>query len=279
MSWIIVVILAYLVLSLVATHFVHELPRRPVSESPDWGTIEDASIPASDGGFLEVWRVTPEIPSRGVVVLAHGWSRNRDRMSSRARIFGKMGFTTVMHSARDHGQSSKKHWMHAEHFGRDVISVLDWVGEPVILHGHSAGAAGAIIAASRAPDKIKLLVLEGCFNNTPKALFNLYKDFNLGFGLVFGPMIVLWMYIFHGKKLTRLSPGILAKNLTMSVLLMHGEHDEKFPVEEVWELQNNFAKGQARVYIAKGAGHSDSPSTSGYEDAIVSFINDNADLL
>lgn len=279
MSWIAGLILFYVFLSLVATHFVHEMPRRPVSEKPDWGNVEDVSIPASDGGFLEVWRVTPDGPSRGTVLLAHGWSRNRDRMVPRARVFAKMGFTTVMHSARDHGSSSKKRWMHAEHFARDIQSVLKWLGEPVILYGHSAGAGGAIIAATREQEKIRLLILEGCYNHTPKALLNLYRDFNPVFGNVLGPMIVLWMFFFHGRSLSRLSPAVLARELKMPVLLIHGDHDEKFPVEEVPELQNSFAPGQARVYIAKDSGHSDSPSAPGYEEAVVSFVEENVNLL
>ena len=95
---------------------------------------------------LDVWRIEPEGESRGIVVLAHGWSRNRDRMVPRARMFARMGFTTVIHSARDHGNSSRKRSMNAVKFAEDIEAVLQWVGEPVILYCHSAGSAGAIIA-------------------------------------------------------------------------------------------------------------------------------------
>ncbi|MBK5102236.1 MAG: alpha/beta hydrolase, partial [Desulfobacteraceae bacterium] len=97
----------YLLLSLYFTYLVHEIPRRPVEEAPDWGSVIDTRIPTADGGTIEVWRVEPEGLSRGIVVFVHGWSRNRDRMVPRARLFGKMGFTTVMHSARDHGGSTR----------------------------------------------------------------------------------------------------------------------------------------------------------------------------
>ncbi|MEZ4525034.1 MAG: hypothetical protein R2941_03830 [Desulfobacterales bacterium] len=33
--------------------------------------------------------------------------QNRDRMINRARLFGQWGYTTVIHSARDHGNSSR----------------------------------------------------------------------------------------------------------------------------------------------------------------------------
>ena len=84
-------LVAYLLLTLIFTYLVHQYPRNPVTDIPDWGRVIDACIPTVDGGSLEVWQVEPKGPSRGVVLLAHGWSRNRARMVSRARIFGDMG--------------------------------------------------------------------------------------------------------------------------------------------------------------------------------------------
>lgn len=278
MTWIFAIAI-YLILSLIATHLVHEFPRRPVKETPDWGKVEDTTILTKDNGFLELWRVEPDFPGKGAVVLAHGWSRNRDRMTPRARVFGKMGFTTIMHSARDHGNSSPKRWMHAEHFASDIETVLEWVGKPVILYGHSAGAGGAIIAASRCPNMVRLLILEGCYTYTNSALLRLYLEFNLIFGILFGPMIILWMNVFYRKNMRSLSPACLAKKLHMPVLLIHGENDKKFPPKMAQQLQNSFTPGQASVYIAKGAGHSDSPTAPGYEKAIAMFIKNHENQL
>ena len=142
---------AYILLSLILTYLVQEYPRKPVTDQPDWGKVFDTRIPAIDGGSLELWRIEPHGPSRGTVVLAHGWSRNRSRMVGRARMFGAMGFTTILHSARDHGNSSPRRFMNAMKFSEDIEAVLDWVGSPVILYGHSAGAAGSILAAAEIP--------------------------------------------------------------------------------------------------------------------------------
>ena len=140
-------VLFYLLLTLFLTYLVQQIPRNPVEDPPDWGTILDTTIPALDGRSLEVWRIEPNVESRGIVVFAHGWGRNRDRMVGRARMFAQWGFTTVIHSARDHGNSSPKRFMNAARFAEDIEAVLEWVSEPVILYGHSAGSAGAIAAA------------------------------------------------------------------------------------------------------------------------------------
>ena len=268
------ILLLYLIFSLFLTYLVQQIPRHSVHDPPDWGNILDSKIPAVDGGTLEVWRIKPERPSRGTVVFAHGWSRNRDRMVARARYFGCWGFTTVIHSARDHGQSSPCRFMNAMRFCEDIEAVLTWVDVPVILYGHSAGAAGAIIAAERNPDKIKLLFLEACYADTKEALLSLYRWINPFFGMIFGPMILFWMNLFYRNKLDVVSPARLAPLLKMPVMMIHGEKDRRFPLQFAQKLKNSFTSNhRVELYIAPGAGHSDSSKTPGYQPAVRSFLD------
>lgn len=266
----------YFVLTLCFTYLVHQLPRKPVDDMPGWGKVSDSRIPTTDGGSLEVWRVEPESPSRGVIVLAHGWSRNRGRMVDRARFFGKMGFTTVMHSARDHGGSSPHRFMNALRFAEDIEAVLNWVNEPIFLYGHSAGAAAAVIATSRNSGRIKLLFLEGCYAKTKEGLLSLYREYNLFFGIFFAPMVVVWMEIFYGKGLDAISPVNLAPGIDLPVLIIHGEKDRKFPLHHAWRLKDSFPAGRAELFVAKGSDHSSSSLTSEYPGVIQEFVDRHA---
>ncbi len=273
MNIILYAVLVYVVLSILFTYLVHAKPRRPVSERPDWGIVTDITIPAVDGGFLEVWRIEPEGPSKGIVVLAHGWSRNRDRMVNRARMFGAWGYTTVIHSARDHGGSSRCRMMNAVRFGEDIEAVIRWVDEPVLLYGHSAGSAGAVVAAARLPHRIRLLFLEGSYAETKPALLSLYCSFNRLFGKLFGPAIVFWMEkVLYGKELEATSPVALARKLDVPVLLIHGELDPTFPVSYAETLARSFPQGRAQLWVAHGAGHSDASSRPGYQETIKGFL-------
>ena len=265
----------FILLSLFLTYLVQQIPRHPVKDIPDWGQVTDSRIPSSDGGILEVWRIEPDMPSRGEIVFAHGWGRNRDRMVSRARIFSQWGFVAVIHSARDHGHSSPRRFMNAARFAEDIETVLDWVDEPVALYGHSAGAGGAIIAAFRNPDKIKILFLEACYARTEEALLSLYRWFNPIFGRVFGPMIIFWMNLFYRNQLDAYSPACLAPAVKMPVLLIHGENDRRFPLSFARALRDSFAPGQADLYVAEGVGHSDSSKTTAYRDAVRMFLERN----
>jgi pimeloyl-ACP methyl ester carboxylesterase len=263
----------YLLFTLFCTYVVQQLPRKPVTDPPDWGRVIDTKIPAIDGGSLEVWRIEAAGPSRGLVVLAHGWGRNRDRMVSRARVFARWGFTTIIHSARDHGGSSRRRFMNAFKFAEDIEAVVKWLDQPVILYGHSAGAAGAIIAASRNPGRIRVLFLEAGYAYTREALLSLYRWVNPFFGICFGPMILFWMNLFYGNKLDSVSPARLASGITIPVMLIHGQKDRRFPLEFALKLKRSFSPGQVELYVAEGAGHSDSSRTPGYEEAIKSFLD------
>jgi pimeloyl-ACP methyl ester carboxylesterase len=272
------ILLFYLLFTLFLTYIVQQFPRHPVVDQPDWGHVTDTTIPTVEGKTLEVWRIEPAGASRGTVVLAHGWGRNRDRMVARARLFGQWGFTTVIHSARDHGKSSPHRFMNAVKFAEDIEAVLAWIGQPVILYGHSAGAAGAIIAASRNPARVRLLFLEACYADTKEALLSLYRWVNPFLGIVCGPMILWWMNLFYKNKLKLVNPSRLAPKIKMPVMLIHGEKDRRFPLQFAQTLHQNFASGQAELYIAEGAGHSDSSATAGYPGAVRSFLDRNLEV-
>jgi pimeloyl-ACP methyl ester carboxylesterase len=263
----------YLLITLCLTYVVLQVPRNPVEDKPDWGKITEATIPAEEGGRLEVWRVEPEGQSRGIVVLAHGWGRNRDRMVNRARIFGRLGFTTVMHSARDHGRSSPHRFMCAPRFAEDIEAVLRWVKDPVVLYGHSIGAAAAVIAASRNPGRVKLLFLEGCYAKTREALLSLYRSYNWVFGVFFAPMVVLWMEIFWKWALEKVSPVRLAAAIDCPVLIIHGEKDQNFPPHHAQRLRDSFPPGKAEIFVAAGADHSSSSLDPNYPTTVENFIN------
>lgn len=264
---------SYLLLTLILSFAVQRFPRNPVVDKPDWGRVTDTSITARDGGHLEVWRVESDGPSRGTIVLAHGWGRNRDRMVPRARIFAQLGFTTIMHSARDHGSSSPARLVNAVMFAEDIQSVIDWVAEPVILYGHSAGAAGAIIAAHENQAKIRLLFLEASYADTKTGLLSLYKWANWFFGTFIGPMIILWWDLLYRGAMDRFSPINLAPDLKMPVMIIHGEKDQRFPLVFAHTLRQGFVHDQVDMYIGPGADHSDASLTPGYPAAVKDFID------
>jgi pimeloyl-ACP methyl ester carboxylesterase len=276
MLWTLAAVLGagYLAVTLALTYLVHRLPRLPVVDPPDWGEVLDTRVPTRGGGSLEVWRIVPAGPVRGTVVMIHGWSRNRDRMVSRARHFARQGMITVLFSARDHGRSSPFRFMNAAEFADDALAVMTWLGHPVILYGHSAGAGGAIIAASRRPEQVALLFLEACYADSREGLLSLYRWFNPVFGRVFGPMILNWMNLFYRFRMKAMSPERLAPGLPMLAMVIHGAEDRRFPAAFARRLHSAFPEGRARLLVVPGAGHSESSAHPRYPEAVANFLAD-----
>ncbi len=269
--WFLMLFGGYLLLCLGLTYVVQEYPRNGVNEKPDWGRVEDSRIETAGGRTLEVWRIEPEGPSKGIVLLAHGWGRNRDRMVGRARVFGQWGYTTVLHSARDHGGSSPQRLMNAGRFAEDIEAVLRWIGEPVVLYGHSAGSVGAIIATSRHPSMVKKLLMEASYPHTQPALRSLYRWVNPLFGWLFGPTIVFLMNLFYRGRLTRFSPARLAPKIKVPVMLIHGANDRRFPLPFAHQLRSAFPV-EPQLFIAPNAGHSDSSLDPEFPEAVANFL-------
>ncbi|MBW1988275.1 MAG: alpha/beta fold hydrolase [Deltaproteobacteria bacterium] len=272
LPWIPAAVCAYVLLSLAGAVALHRLPREPVRDAPGWGCVQDLVIPAAGKGYLELWRVIPEKPLPLTAVFVHGLTRNRDMMTPRARVFGALGATTVMASARDHGGSSPHALMDVNRLAEDVDTVVSWVGEPVILYGHSAGAGAAMLFASRRPDMVRALVLESAYPYPWRAFVRFMASTNPVAGRVFGPGVVAWMEILHQGSLARSSPLRLAGELSMPVLLIHGDEDEKFPLSWARRLKRAFPR--ACLFVARGAGHADCPRAPGYEAAVRSFLAD-----
>jgi pimeloyl-ACP methyl ester carboxylesterase len=268
--------MSYVLLSLLFTVLVHTFPRNPVVDPPDWGTVEDTRIPAGNGGEMEVYRITPDGPVAGTIVIAHGWGRNRDRMMNRARIFGRLGYITVLHSARDHGNSSKKMMMNSASFGEDLVTVLQWAGaspeNPVLLYGHSAGSCGAAFAAAQFPKSLKALFLEGGFPEVREARLSLYRWINPLFGYIFGPAIVTLSAFFLKISWPDVAPCQLAEKIDCPVMIIHGALDKRFPVSFAPRLRACFNHVPTELFIAPRAGHSDSSEDPGFEKAVSSFL-------
>ena len=162
--------------------------------------------------------------------------------------------------------------MNAPRFAEDIEAVLRWVKEPVLLYGHSIGAAAAVIAASRNPGQVKLLFLEGCYARTREALLSLYRSYNWVFGVFFAPMVILWMEIFWKWGLEKVSPVRLAAAIDCPVLIIHGEKDQNFPLHHAWRLRDSFPPGRAETFVAAGSDHSSSSLDPDYPRTVEGFI-------
>jgi dipeptidyl aminopeptidase/acylaminoacyl peptidase len=115
--------------------------------------------------------------------------------------------------------------------------------------------------------------LEGCYAKTREALLSLYRSYNRFFGILFAPMVVLWMEIFYTNDLDSISPVNLSPNIDLPVMIIHGEKDQNFPLHHSWRLRDSFPAGRAELFVARNSDHSSPSLNSEYPVAIQTFVD------
>lgn len=272
-----VIIIAYLLLTYGITLLLANVPRRPIHDIPDWGKTEDIRIPTVNGKKLECWVVYPEEKTSKnnlAIILVHGWGRNRGRMVSRARIYGRYGYTTILISVRDHGKSDKEiTGMSILKFSQDLNSCVNWWGKPVIITGHSIGAGASIIVAAQNP-LVKGVIAEAPPYAFLHSLKYVYKPILKWTTPLFLPGIKLIAFIkFRNHSKQEFSPLDAATCIAVPTLLIHGKDDDILPHEHTYHLQEEISNSQ--LWIPEAIDHYNIEEHPNYPNQVISFIESN----
>ncbi|MFW9779164.1 MAG: alpha/beta hydrolase [Candidatus Heimdallarchaeota archaeon] len=276
----------YLAACLLIILLSSKIPRNPIRDLPDWGKTHRLRIPTVKNKTLEGLMVVPhniEISSddeftdewkqgNPAIILIHGWGRNQGRMVSRARIYGKHGFTTILFSVRDHGESDREiTGMNIRRFSEDITSVIHWWGGPVFLAGHSIGGGAALLVAAEEPS-VRGVIAEAPPYALPQSMKYIMRP---GLG-IFTPFFIpgLWLIVrfryFRYHK-HHFSPLDAAPLILSPVLLIHGTQDSFFPFKHSSTLHQ--ALPNSRLWVVKGGNHYNLDSDSMYESTVIDFIS------
>ncbi|MHA2371298.1 MAG: alpha/beta hydrolase [Candidatus Hodarchaeales archaeon] len=260
-----VIILTYIFLGFSFRLMLAKFPRNPVDDQPDWGLVEEHRFSTVNGKTLECWVVYPDnlkekneeriLRNKPAVLLIHGWGRNRGRMVSRARIYGQKGFTTILFSARDHGNSDKElTGMSIVRFSQDLEACVEWWGKPVIVVGHSIGGGAALIVTAR-NSLIRAVIAEAPPMAFPQRLKNVYRPILRWLTPVFMPGLILATLVaFRKHSKLDYSPLDASSNIKVPTFLIHGKDDSIFSYEDTIRLGKNLA---CKVWIPENTSHFD----------------------
>jgi alpha-beta hydrolase superfamily lysophospholipase len=222
--------------------------RSPVEGSPaDFGfAFETISIPSGDL-LLAGWFVpagtkesTPE-PGSAVVVV-HGWESNRGRTFAHVRYLHAAGFHCLVFDVRGHGDSPDDGLpVNTPEFAEDTAAAVRWLAARpettrIGVLGHSMGAAGAILAASREP-----LISAVVSMSAPADLARITrKTFDLAEMNIPEPIATPLAYFTAAlmlaprrHSLDDASATVAAARYRGPLLLVHGAQDQGVPVEHL----------------------------------------------
>lgn len=93
------------------------------------------------------------------LVLVHGAFSDHETNWEFVRPMFETQFTVYAVARRGRGETAATEGHSLEDESRDVVAVIQSVGEPVFLLGHSYGAHAALAAAVEIPDRVRKLVL------------------------------------------------------------------------------------------------------------------------
>lgn len=279
----ILVIFLYFLLSSSVALLLAKYPRDPVDEKPDWGFFKEYRILTRNNKKLECWVVYPDnmkniedtkkLKENPAIILLHGWGRSRGRMISRARMYGRNGYTTILLSVRDHGDSEKELLgMSILRFSQDLEACLKWWGKPAILLGHSIGAGASLLVAARNQRLVNSVIAESTPYAFPYSLKYVYRP-ALGRLTTFLIPGITFITLLKFRNFTRkyYSPLDASSDIICPVLLIHGKRDQIFPYKYAERLQNAIGN-HCKVWISEEMDHSNIENHPDYEKNVMEFL-------
>jgi alpha-beta hydrolase superfamily lysophospholipase len=218
----------------------------------------------------------PDGDVRGVVVLLHGYGEHLGLYDALARRLAADGLAVLAMDAVGHGRSDGERaviasWDHYVDDARVLVALGSdrHPGRPVVIVGHSGGAAAACLLALRSPGIARALVLSGAplrplewvdaddeVDVDPSEMFSTHPEYL--HALLHDPLT--WHGGFRPETVRALAAtwpeitaGLAAGRPDVPVLFVHGEEDPVVPIDDA--RANAAALPQARLATIPGDLH------------------------
>lgn len=195
----------------------------------------------------------------GTVVILHGWGANRELMLPVGRPLQAAGWNVLLFDARNHGDSDADTFSSMPRFAEDAEAALDWVrarpgmaAAPVVLLGHSVGAAAALLVASRRDD-ISAVVSLSAFAHPADMMRRWLANKRLPY-FPLGWYVLRYVEWVIGHRFTTIAPVNTLPKVDRPVLLVHGRDDRVIPPSDAERLFASRGATPARLHLLPG-GH------------------------
>jgi alpha-beta hydrolase superfamily lysophospholipase len=201
----------------------------------------------------DVW--LPDGDVHGVVVLLHGYGEHLGLYDALGRRLARNGFAVHAMDAVGHGRSDGERALIAswDHFVDDARQLVNLAGDrhpgrPVVIIGHSGGAAAAYLLALRSPGIAQALVLSAAplrplewvdddeeVDVDPSEMFSTHPEYL--HALLHDPLT--WHGGFRPETVRALAmtwpeiaAGLAEGRPDVPVLFVHGEEDPVVPIDD-----------------------------------------------
>ena len=228
-------------------------PPHRVEAGPPPPTCDDTAF-AGEGLELKGWRCHPSGVSRGTLIYLHGIGDNRWSGAGIITRFGARGLDVVAYDERGHGESDGDACTYGFFEKQDLHRVIDTVERgPIILFGHSLGAAVALQEAAGDP-RITTVISAETFSDLRTVATERAPFFFVAGVIQRGFRLAEKEARF---QVDAVSPVNAARQIRVPVLMIHGEADTD---TSPGHSQRVFAAlaGPKRLILVSGARHNES---------------------
>jgi alpha-beta hydrolase superfamily lysophospholipase len=188
----------------------------------------------------------PQPPARAGIAVVHGAGSCKESHHDFARAAVALGLAAICFDQRGHGETGGRLDAGAV---ADVVSVADRLREalgdgdaPVALRGSSMGGYLAILAAEPARAQAVVAICPASASQLKRGLADGRFEFDADSDALAG-------------FLDDHDLGVAVRGLTMPLLLMHAEGDERVPVEHSRELAAEMRHPRSRLIAVPGGHH------------------------
>jgi uncharacterized protein len=207
-----------------------------------------------DGVRLAAWAFPTEKRRRGTVIYLHGVGDSRGSSLWLAQHLTGRGFDVLAYDSRAHGDSEGEVCTYGYHEKRDLWRVLDGITvRPVVLLGHSMGAAIALQAAANEP-RVAAVVAVASISDLRTAAIE-RAPFFASRGNIEEALRIAER---QGKfVVAEVSPVAAARHIRAPTLIIHGERDDETPADHSRRVYEALPGPNKRLLIAPGRRHGD----------------------
>lgn len=233
---------------------------------------EELTIP-SGRHALHGWLLRPREAARSpAVVLVHGWASNSGRMLDVGEPLVGAGHPVVLVDLRSHGRSGRSPHVTLRHYRDDVASAVAWTAGRFpalsrVVGGHSLGGGVAVVAVAEGAPADGVVLM-----GAPADIIQTWADYMEARGIP-GELLVRAMSPFWrfraGVPMVALRPELRLLDVTVPVLVLHGEEDSRVGEEHARRLAR--AAG-TEVRVIRGADHTAMLSHPDLHREILAFL-------
>ena len=258
-------------------------PRFKTDDNPrHYGlNYEQVSFPTEDGLTLRGWFIPAESsalqqPVKGkgtrgacaTILFGHGYPFDKANILRHA-LFLHSRFNLFLFDFRYFGESEGAYTTVGILETRDVRAAVEYVKGREDVDPSRIGAMGFSLSASsfilaRNPD-VSAIVADSPYASLEKVV---ERQFFFLPGSTKWPLVALtkvYVRLFLGLTFTDAEPADAVEELTMPLLLIHGDADSQIPVEHSREIHAKANPATTELWIVPGADHGFAHALAGYE--------------